>query len=273
VPKDTTPKIIRLPIAGIGASAGGLEAVSELLKHLPVDTGIAFVLIQHLDPHHESALVQILGRATSMRVREVTDNLAVEPNAIYVIPPKRSMTIAEGVLKLHPRRAGAGPQRSIDVFLQSLAEDQNERAIGVILSGTATDGTLGLEAIKAEGGITFAQDESARYDYMPRSAVASGCVDFVLAPKAIALELARIAKHPALARNKAVAKAASEVPVSLRRGSAKHVLCLLRMSRGTSRPPMMVTGRLFFSCAIFPGWIFRSTSPPPSAGASIAAWS
>ena len=184
------------PIVGIGASAGGLEAYTQLLKHLTADTGMGFVLVQHLDPAHESELTQLLARTTSMPVREVTNDLRVEPNHIYVIPPNTSLAIAQGVLKLSARPQTGGAHRSIDFFLESLAEDQHERAIGVILSGTATDGTLGLEAIKAEGGITFAQDESARYDSMPRSAVAAGCVDFVLSPANIAKELARIAKHP-----------------------------------------------------------------------------
>src|ERR1043166_6023585 len=157
---------------------------------------MGFVLVQHLDPDHESALTQILTRATSMPVREVTDKLRVQPNHVYVIPPDKSMAIAEGVLKLQPRSGGRAQFRSIDFFFESLAHDQRDCAIGVILSGTATDGTLGLEAIKGEGGITFAQDESAKYDSMPRSAVAAGCVDLVLSPERIADELARIAKHP-----------------------------------------------------------------------------
>jgi two-component system, chemotaxis family, CheB/CheR fusion protein len=191
--------IRRFPIVGVGASAGGLEAFTALLKHLPLDLGMGFVLVQHLDPLHESALTQLLKRATSMPVREVTNNLRVKANHIYVIPPNTSLCIAQGVLKLQPRPKNRGAHHPIDAFLESLAQDQHERAIGVILSGTATDGTLGLEAIKAEGGITFAQDDSAKYDSMPRSAVAAGCVDFVLKPENIAKELARIAKHPYVA--------------------------------------------------------------------------
>lgn len=187
------------PIVGIGASAGGLEAFTQLLKHLPTDTGLGFVLVQHLDPQHDSALTQLLTRATPMPVWEVTNNLRVEPNHVYVIPPNTKLLISEGFLKLQPRRATGGALRSIDSFFESLAQDQREGAIGVILSGTASDGTLGLEAIKAEGGITFAQDDSAKYDSMPRSAVAAGCVDFVLKPEDIAKELARIAKHPYVA--------------------------------------------------------------------------
>ncbi|MGI8432094.1 MAG: chemotaxis protein CheB [Chthoniobacterales bacterium] len=187
------------PIVGLGASAGGLEAFTQLLKHLPADTGMGFVLVQHLDPQHESALTQLLARATGMPVREVTHNSRVAANHVYVIPPNTNLAIAGGILKLEPRPKGHAPHRSIDFFFESLAQDQKERAIGVILSGTATDGTLGLEAIKSEAGITFAQDESAKYDSMPRSAIAAGCVDFVLSPEAIAAELARIARHPYVA--------------------------------------------------------------------------
>lgn len=176
-----------------------MEAFTELLKRLPTDTGMGFVLVQHLDPQHASSLTQILARATTMPVREATNNLRVEPNQVYIIPPNTSLGIAQGMLKLQPRSRHRIAPRSIDFFLEALANDQHERAIGVILSGTATDGTLGLEAIKAEGGITFAQDDSAKYDSMPRSAIGAGCVDFVLAPEAIARELARIARHPYVA--------------------------------------------------------------------------
>ncbi len=160
---------------------------------------MAFVLVQHLDPARESALSELLSRVTSLPVREMTTGLPVRPNHIYVIPPNRTLSIVDSVLKLQPRQLTAGAHRSIDFFFEALAHDQRERAVGVILSGTATDGTLGLEAIKAEGGITFAQDDSAQYDSMPRSAVAAGCVDFVLKPDDIARELVRIAKHPYVA--------------------------------------------------------------------------
>ncbi|MCX6924921.1 MAG: chemotaxis protein CheR, partial [Verrucomicrobia bacterium] len=187
-------------IVGVGASAGGLEAFMELLKHLPADSGLGFVLVQHLDPAHESALTQLLGRVSAMPVSEVVNGQAVLPNHVYVIPPNAALSIQQGVLMIHPRQQTGGAQRSIDDFFQSLAEDQHERAIGVVLSGTATDGTLGLEAIKAEGGITFAQDgKSAKYDSMPQSAAAAGCVDFVLSPENIARELVQVARHPYMA--------------------------------------------------------------------------
>jgi chemotaxis response regulator CheB len=129
----------QFPVVGVGASAGGLEAFRQLLQQLPADTGMGFVLVQHLDPEHESALTQILTRATSMPVREVTDSLRVEPNHVYVIPPDKNMDIVRGVLKLRSRPASRAPFRPINVFLESLAHDQRDYAIGVILSGTATD--------------------------------------------------------------------------------------------------------------------------------------
>ena len=187
------------PIVGVGASAGGLEAFMQLLGALPLDTGMAFVLVQHLDPDHESALTQILSRATSLPVSEITNNEPVQANHVYVIPRDATLSIAKGVLQIQPRQRTRAPHRPIDSFFESLAKDQGEQAVGVVLSGTASDGTLGLEAIKAEGGITFAQDDSAKHDSMPRSAVAAGCVDLVLSPAGIARQLARIAKHPAVA--------------------------------------------------------------------------
>lgn len=187
----------RFPIAGIGASAGGLEAFTNLLEHLPADTGMAFVLVQHLHPEYHSALTEILSRATRMPVSEVQDGITVEPDHVYIIPPNTYLGILHGRLHLMPRSDFVGQNLPIDYFLRSLAEDLGSRAIGVILSGTASDGVHGLKAIAAEGGITMAQDEaSAKYDGMPHSAIAAGCVDFVLPPEKIATELIRIAHHP-----------------------------------------------------------------------------
>lgn len=188
------------PIVGIGASAGGLEAFSELLRKLPPKTGMAFVLVQHLDPKHSSDLREILTRMTEIPVAEVSDGTVVRPDHIYVIPPDKAMTIKGGVLRLGARVQTRGQHLPIDHFLQSLAEHSADLAISVILSGTASDGTEGSRAIKAAGGITFAQDEkSAKYGSMPQSAVQTGCVDFVLPPASIAHELARVGQHPYLA--------------------------------------------------------------------------
>ncbi len=184
------------PIVGIGASAGGLEAFTLLLERLPADLGMAFVLVQHLDPTHESQLTEILSRKSSMPVREVRGPTPVEADHVYIIPPGMNLTIAGGVLETVPRPETGSRNMPIDGFLQALAKDRQNMAFAVILSGTASDGTLGVRAIKAEGGITFAQDPaSAKFDGMPRSAIASGAIDFVLAPEGIASQLAELSRH------------------------------------------------------------------------------
>lgn len=195
-------------IVGIGASAGGLEAYTELLRHLPVNAGVAYVLVQHLDPTHRSLLSELLAKATTLPVREIIEGMPVQANQIYVIPPNCDLAIRNGILKLSPRKKGAGPARSIDTFLRSLAQDQKDKAIAVILSGAGSDGALGLQAIKSAGGYTFAQDDrSARYDSMPRSALGTGCVDFVLSPRKIAQEIERLVLKPSAVKRRAAANA------------------------------------------------------------------
>ncbi|MDD5304100.1 MAG: chemotaxis protein CheB [Elusimicrobia bacterium] len=184
-------------IVGVGASAGGVDAFIDLLKHLPDDTGLAFVFLLHLNPAQKSHLTDIIGRATAMPVQKAKDGVQVKANTVYVMPPNTVMTLRHGKLRLAPPTAGK--RTSIDSFFHSLAEDQKSRAVGIILSGMASDGTIGLEEIKAAGGVTCVQDEkSAACDGMPRSAIAAGCADFVLPPKAIARELARLGRHPLL---------------------------------------------------------------------------
>ncbi|WP_247233422.1 chemotaxis protein CheB [Telluribacter sp. SYSU D00476] len=185
------------PVAAIGASAGGLEAISELLEHLPPDTGIAFVIIQHLSPTHESVLPELLANKTTMPVHKVTNRMRVEPNHVYVIPPNTFMSIMDGHLTLSEReKTSQGGYHSIDFFFSALAPVYQNKAIGIVLSGTASDGTAGLRAIKAEGGITFAQDGTARFQGMPQSAIDSGHVDYILPPRQIARELAALIKIP-----------------------------------------------------------------------------
>ncbi|MDH5392487.1 MAG: PAS domain-containing protein [Gammaproteobacteria bacterium] len=216
-------------MVGIGASAGGLEAVSELIKHMPVDIGMAFVLVQHLAPKHESMLSELLARETAMPVQEIKDGMAIERNRIYVIPPNTNLGILHGMLHLMPRSESPGQYLPIDFFLRSLAREMSNRSIGIILSGSASDGVLGLMEIKAAGGITFAQDEaSAAYASMPHSAIAAGCVDFVLPPKKIASELARIGQHPYLVHN--TAKAIESLPAE--EDNLRKIYLLLRQHSG-----------------------------------------
>src|SRR5437588_9242083 len=187
------------PIVGIGGSAGGFEAAMELLRHLPTRTGMAFVIVQHLDPHHGSRLPNLLGKATSMPVTEVTETITPQPNAIYVQPPNKCVIAKNGKLTLVSRTEKLNV--AIDHFFESLAEDCGSRGIGIVLSGTGSDGTAGLRAIKAAGGLTFAQNqESAKFDAMPRSAIRAGFVDLVLTPREIAREIERVANHPYIRR-------------------------------------------------------------------------
>jgi chemotaxis response regulator CheB len=182
-PKTDAP----FPIVGIAASAGGLEAFTELIAHLPTDTDMAFVLIQHLSPNHESLLSEILGKVTTMPVQQVQDRMMVEPNEVYVIPPNTEMTIVDGMLHLASRQKIEGKYLPGDAFFKSLAADRGSKAIAIVLSGMDGDGSQGLKAIKVAGGVTFAQcEDTARFDSMPSTAVATGNVDFVLPPKAIA---------------------------------------------------------------------------------------
>jgi two-component system CheB/CheR fusion protein len=200
-PKNRPKKLVKsanlFPVVGIGASAGGLDAFKKLLKAIPVDSGMAYVLVQHLAPNHESSLPEILQKVTSIPVLAISDDIKVEPNHIYVIPSNKMMVATDGVLLLAPRPAKSKNERNlpIDLFFTSLAEVHQSHAIGVVLSGTATDGTLGLKAIKDHGGITFAQDEaSAEYEGMPHSAVQAGVVDFILPPDKIPGKLLEVTK-------------------------------------------------------------------------------
>jgi two-component system CheB/CheR fusion protein len=173
------------PVAGLGASAGGLAAFEAFFSGMPPDElpGMAFVLIQHLAPDHKSLLAELIRRCTRLPVFEVEDGMVVESNCVYVIPPSYDMAFLNGVLQLLEPTAPRGQRMPIDFFFRSLAQDQRERAIGIVLSGTGSDGTLGLRAIKAEGGLAMAQTpESADFDGMPRAALATGLIDYELPP-------------------------------------------------------------------------------------------
>ncbi len=180
------------PVVGIGASAGGLAAFEAFFSGMPIeaDPGMAFILVQHLAPDHESILTGLIQRYTRMQVYEVEDGMKVQPNCAYIIPPGRDMAFLNGTLQLLEPSAPRGQRLPIDFFFRSLAQDQHERAICIVLSGTGSDGTLGLRSIKGEGGLVMAQTpESAEYDGMPRSAIATGLVDYELAPAEMPAQL------------------------------------------------------------------------------------
>ncbi len=183
-------------IAAIGASAGGLEAYETFFKHMPADAGIAFAVVMHLAPDHESALAQLLARHTGMSVEQVRDNTKVVPNRVYIIPPNATLTIKDCVLQVTPPAEPRGRRMPIDSLFLSLAEDRGELAVCIMLSGTGTDGTLGLRAIKEHGGMAMAQTpESAKYDAILRSAIATGLVDHVLPVEEMPAKLMEYAAH------------------------------------------------------------------------------
>lgn len=226
--KVKIPSSNKFPVVGIGASAGGLDAFKKLLKAIPEDSGMAYILVQHLDPAHESILPDLLQRVTKIPVQEITNNIQVVPDHIYIIPSNKLLTAADGILQLSARLPKGQRNLPIDVLFSSLAEVHQNHAIGVVLSGTATDGTLGLRAIKDQGGITFAQEQqSAGYDGMPQSAIDAGVVDFILPPEKIPQQLLLL-NHAFRAdpiRDKSNAEQAQEA-------AFKQILSLLRIRRG-----------------------------------------
>jgi two-component system CheB/CheR fusion protein len=223
---------VPFPVVAVGASAGGLEAFTELLRALPPDTGMSFVFIQHLSHTSESLLPEILSKATAMPVAAVTDDVRAKPSHVYVIPPNADLSFSQGFIKVQRRPQGRAPHMPVDIFMRSLAQECTVRAIGVILSGTGFDGAQGLAAIKAEGGIAFAQnEESAKYPDMPRHAsAAAAAVDFTLPPDQIGRELAHIARHPYLNHIAGTpeALALAEDP----EGSLAEIFTLIRNKRG-----------------------------------------
>ncbi|SMF28269.1 two-component system, chemotaxis family, CheB/CheR fusion protein [Alteromonadaceae bacterium Bs31] len=216
----------QVPIVGIGASAGGLEAFETFFRVCPEGTGMAFVLVPHLDPGHESLLAEILQRSTSMKVTQAQDMMALEANCVFIIPPNREMTLVKGTLRLFLPEAAPGHRLPIDIFFKSLAADQGEKAIGIVLSGTATDGTLGLSAILAAGGACIVQDPTgAKYDGMPQSAISSGFATHILQVDGMPAELIRLVnetgsayKRPAISTEK-YSDGIDEVLVALRASS------------------------------------------------------
>ncbi len=186
---------------GIGASAGGLEAIEDFFSHMPENSGLAFIVIQHLSPDYKSLMVELLSKKTSIPVHRCTDGMQVKPNNIYMIPPRKNLSIFHGRLVLKEKDTFRGINLPIDIFLKSLADDQADRAIAVILSGTGSDGTRGVRAIKEQGGMVMVQDETtAKFDGMPRAAISTGVADFILPPKKMPAQLLAYIDHPYVAK-------------------------------------------------------------------------
>jgi two-component system, chemotaxis family, CheB/CheR fusion protein len=219
------PPRLAFPVVGIGASAGGLEAISEFLEAMRPDSQMAFVLIQHLPPDHESLMSEILSKRTSMKVLQVEDGMAVHPNHLYVIRPGHTLTIKDGALHLGEPVAKRGHGRPVDDFFKSLAEEQRERAISIIMSGMGSNGTAGCQAIKAVGGMCIAQDpQSAEFPSMPRHLIDSGYADYILRPSEMPDVLLAYAGHPYARDKEAADKALKRDESHLR-----EILALLRI--------------------------------------------
>ncbi|MDP1991101.1 MAG: chemotaxis protein CheB [Syntrophales bacterium] len=228
-PQDTPllQENLLFPIVGIGASAGGLEALEQFLRHVPENSGMAFVIVQHLDPNHKGLMPELLQRTTGMEVFQVRDRMEIKPNCVYVIPPNKDMSILHGVLYLLEPTVPRGLRLPIDFFLRSFAEDQRERSIGVILSGMGSDGTMGLRAIKEKAGVALVQaPASAKFDSMPRSAINAGLADVVAPAEDLPGKIIDYLQHSLV-----IAK--TEHPLEEKEHSAlEKVLILLRAKTG-----------------------------------------
>lgn len=226
--EQTLPIPTPFPIVGIGASAGGLQAFEAFFSGMPQDTetGMAYVLVQHLSPDHKSLLVELLKRYTKMRVYEAEDGMAIEPDCTYIIPPNRDLALGDGALRVTEAAEPRGMRLSIDHFFRSLAQTQRERAICIVMSGTGSDGTLGLRAVKGEGGLAIAQaPDSTEHDGMPRSAIATGMVDYVLSPAEMPAQLISYARHAFAPARDTGAPVTSD-------GTLKKISLLLRAHTG-----------------------------------------
>ena len=224
------PKSPAFPVVGIGASAGGISAFEAFFSTMPPesDPGMAFVLVQHLARDHKSILAELIRRYTRMQVFEVEDGMVIRPNCAYIIPPNRDMRLSNGTLYLLEPSLARGVRLPIDFFFRSLAQDQHERAICIVLSGTGSDGSLGVRAVKGEGGLVMVQTpESTEYDGMPRSAIATGMVDFVLPPSEMPAQLLAYARHEFLASS-----VPASSPPDLPEGALEKIFFLLRSQTG-----------------------------------------
>jgi two-component system CheB/CheR fusion protein len=249
-PGKQSKQPISYPIVGLGASAGGLKALLEFFEQMPAESGMSFVVILHLSPKHESNVAAVLQNVTRMPVMQVTEPIKIQPNHVYVIPPNKDLEMSDGMLQPSEAERLRGRHIAIDLFFRTLADTHKERAICVILSGTGSDGTVGLTRIKEMGGVTIAQlPEDAEYDSMPRNAIGTGMVDFVLPtveiPQRILqlwenahrIELPPMQDMPEPAKVRPTAGEAQDVEEALR-----DTLTLLRMHpdmtlRITNAPP------------------------------------
>lgn len=248
-------------VVGLGASAGGLAPLEEFLSHVPASSGLAYLVVQHMDPAHKTLLAELLQRATSMPVHEAVNAKYIEPDSVYVIPPDSELTVLAGALHLSKPAEPRGQRLPIDVLFGSLARELGDRSIGVVLSGMGSDGTLGLQAIKTQGGLTLAQQpESAQFDSMPRSAIASGCVDIIALPADMPLRIASVAGAQApteLPRAESADHAAADLDtiLALLREHTRHDLALYKSNTLVRRIARRIAVHELDSMAAYVGFL------------------
>ena len=248
-------------MVGLGASAGGLVALEAFFRHVPSDSGLAYVVVQHMDPTHKAMLCALLQRVTTMPVLEATERMALAPDTVYVIPPDSELTIAQGHLRLAPPAQPRGMRLPIDVMLNSLARDQGDRAIGVVLSGMGADGTTGLQAIRSQGGLTLVQSpETAQFDSMPHSAIAATCADIVAPPEAMPARILHVVTTSVGPSKSPTAKSVEpsdtlDTILNLLRQHSKHDLSLYKSSTVLRRIERRVAVHGFDTMAAYAGFL------------------
>ena len=224
--KETEERQKEMFVVGLGASAGGLEALQQFFRYMPANSGLSFVVVQHLAPDYKSLMADILGKYTEMPVIQAEDGMPAEPDQVYLIPPKKNILFRDGKLFLKDYIQGL-LNHPIDIFFHSLAEEKREHSIAVIFSGTGSDGTNGIKAIKEKGGLTIVQEpSSAKFDGMPKSAISTGVVDYILSPKDIAGELLHYSKY------KTIIEPEEEAALFTDEESFTHIYAVLKKVRG-----------------------------------------
>ena len=219
-------------VIGIGASAGGVEALQQFFSCMPNNSGLSFVVVQHLSPDYKSLMADILGKHTEMTVLQASNEMPVEADTVYLIPPKKYMIIKDGKLILSDYASGT-LNHPIDIFFTSLAEEKREHAIVVVLSGTGSDGTNGVKSVKEYGGLVIAQEpETAKFDGMPKSVIQTGLADFILSPEEIAEEILNFSTTPLLLRNPRNDGPADEEAVFSEEDTLSHIYTILKNASG-----------------------------------------
>jgi len=259
-PATRLTRLVAPRIVGLGASAGGLDALEQFLSEVPPHSGMAIIVVQHLDPTQKALLAELLQRATAMPVREAENGMPIEPDCVYVIPPNTELSVLKGRIIVDSPAAPRGPRLPINVLFSSLARDQGELSVAVVLSGMGADGTLGLQAIKSVGGLTAVQQpDTAQFDAMPKSAIAAGCADIAAPPAELPAHILAYLKHLTALAPETETETETEQEIS--------------SSHAAQSSPGMERCKPFSGCCVSaPGMISPITNPARSSAESTGAW-